>query len=183
MTGVRRKEFKPIESEPDMVDFKQLAQGAKAKHDAEVEKQKRKAQQEAEARIAYVDRAIAVLNEHVVPLLDKAAAEFKGEGIELRITKRYDKHSLISGDPDIVVACLSQPRASDRYQCPAESFFFCCDGARIRAGRAAEEFSDRMKVPMGTTEPSEATALVERVMAEALDAYFVMLKKYGYPIK
>ena len=70
-------------------DFDDMASKAKAAHEARIAQQDRQDAAQRDDKERIVEAAIAALSADVLPLLEKAAAAFRQNGIETKITKDF----------------------------------------------------------------------------------------------
>ena len=168
-----------------MVDFGKLADDAKAKQDALAADDAGAATQRRAARAAAVDKAVAALADHVVPLLEKARQDFAARGIESKVVTEYDVKNFTSRNPSLSFRCLSSPRPSDRYKLESAAAIFSSDGESIFVsfdqGNSLSGSVD-MKEPVQT--PIEASeAMVTTAVGEVVSHYYEMMRTQGHHLK
>ena len=158
-------------------DFDDMASKAKAAHEARIAQQDRqdRAQRADKGRI--VDAAIATLTTDVFPFLEKAAAAFRQNGIETRITKDFEVKGIASKNPTMTFRCIG-PMRSDGWQFEGPAAFFTSDGSVITVGVARETYDREPTEQLGLCSPGQSEALIAQAVQTALDAYFIQLDKY-----
>jgi len=159
------------------VDFDDMASKAKAAHEAQIAQQDRQdtAQRDEKGRI--VNAAIAVLAADVLPLLEKAAAAFRQNGIETKITKDFEVKGIAGKAPSMTFRCIGPLRA-DGWQFEGPAAFFTSNGSVITVGVAKETYDREPREQLGSGSPGQSEALITQAVRSALDAYFVQLNKY-----
>ena len=159
------------------VDFDDMASKAKAAHEARIAEQDRQdaAQRDDKGRI--VEAAIAALTADVLPLLEKAAAAFRQNGIETKITKDFEVKGIVSKNPTMTFRCIGPMRA-DGWQFEGPAAFFTSNGSVITVGVAKETYDREPTEQLGSGSPGRSEALITQAVQKALDAYFVQLDKY-----
>jgi hypothetical protein len=158
-------------------DFDDMASKAKAAHEARTAQENRQdaAQRDEKGRI--VDAAIAVLTADVLPLLEKAAAAFRQNGIETKITKDFEVKGIVGKNPSMTFRCIGPMRA-DGWQFEGPAAFFTSNGSVITVGVAKETYDREPTEQLGSRLPGQSEALITQAVKRALDAYFVQLDKY-----
>ena len=154
-----------------MVDFRELAAKARAEHERKLKEREVKAETDRTARSAEVDVAIAVLERHVVPLLERAKDDFHAEGVEARILKNFDVKKYAKIDPSLKFQCLGPARKSDGYRFEAPAAFFRSDGHTITVewGEPATN--------LGSAKPGDSEPLVIEAIKKALASYIAELDR------
>ena len=159
-------------------DFDDMASKAKAAHEARIAKQDRQdaAQRDDKGRI--VEAAIAALTADVLPLLEKAAAAFRQNGIETKITKDFEVKGIVSKkNATMIFRCIGPMRA-DGWQFEGPAAFFTSNGSVITVGVAKETYDREPTEQLGSGSPGRSEALITQAVQKILDAYFVQLDKY-----
>jgi hypothetical protein len=77
-------------------DFDDMASKAKAAHEARMAQQDRQDTAQRDDRGRIVDAAVAALTAEVLSLLEKAAAAFRQNGIETKITSDFEVKGIVS---------------------------------------------------------------------------------------
>jgi hypothetical protein len=156
-----------------MPNFREMAQKAKAAHEARrAEAGKQSAAKQA-ARSNVVDQAIRQLEGQVLPLLGAAKAEFAEQDIDSEITKDFGVKNFPNQNPRVVFRCLGPRR-----QFKARSAWFESNGQTIFIGVTADQDQAR---PSNWTEASpggDCAGLVTQAVEQALASYFVELQKH-----
>jgi hypothetical protein len=156
-------------------DFDDMASKAKAAHEARIARRDRQdaAQRDDKARI--VEAAIAALTADVLPLLERAAAAFRQNGIETKITKDFEVKGIVSKNPTMTFRCIGPMRA-EGWQFEGPAAFFTSNGSVI--GVAKETYDREPTEQLGSGSPGRSEALITQAVQKTLDAYFVQLDKY-----
>jgi NCAIR mutase (PurE)-related protein len=88
------------------VNFDDMASKAKAAHEARIAEQDRQDAAQRDDKGRTVEAAIAALTADVLPLLEKAAAAFRQNGIETKITKDFEVKGIVSKNPTMTFRCI-----------------------------------------------------------------------------
>lgn len=155
------------------VDFKDIVAKGRTAHEQRIAGEEARRAAERDARSMAVDAAVAALEEDVLPLLERARADFAEEGIETKIEREFDvKRRAASVNPCVSFRCLGPRRASDGYQPSAPAIFLSSDGKVIYASAENVAFDNRPHEELGTARRGESAALVARAVERAVDVYF-----------
>src|SRR5271157_2760702 len=158
-------------------DFDHMASKAKAAHEARMAQYNRQDTAQRDDRVRIVDAAIAALTAEVLPLLEKAVAAFRQNGIETKITNDFEVKGIVSKNPTMTFRCIG-PKRTDGWQFEGPAAFFTSDGSMITVGVAKEIYDREPAEQLGSGSPGQSEALITRAVQTALDAYFVQLDKY-----
>jgi hypothetical protein len=167
-----------------MTDFAAMAAKAKAERDARAADEAQKAELAKRERDAFVDNAIAKLEEHVLPVLERARADFSNHGIESKIVKSYDVRSTYSKvNPSLKFSCFSPKRSSDGYQMETPSAFFSCDGENVLPGLGNAPYDREPKRLLGMAPVGDGEKLVSQAIENLVTSYFEMLETNKHVLK
>jgi hypothetical protein len=158
-------------------DFDDMASKARAAHEARMAQQTRQDTAQRDDRGRIVDAAIAALTEEVLPLLEKAVAAFRQNGIEAKITSDFKDKGTLSKNPTMTFRCIG-PKRKDGWQFEGPAAFFTSDGSMIAVGVATEIYDREPMQQLGSGPPGQNEALITQAVQKSLDAYFVQLDKY-----
>jgi hypothetical protein len=158
-------------------NFDDMASKAKAAHEARIAQQDQRDVAKRADKGQIVGAAIAALTADVLPFLEKAAAAFRQNGIETKITKDFEVKGIESKNPTMTFRCIG-PMRSDGWQFEGPAAFFTSDGTVITVGVAKEVYDREPTEQLGSGSPGQSEALITQAVQKALDAYFIQLDKY-----
>lgn len=166
-----------------MTDFSSMAAKAKAEQEARAAKNAEKGAQEQRQRDEFVDKAIAALETTVLPILERARADFAKHSVEARIAKHYDVRNYAKRSPSLRFSCFSPKRASDGYQMETPAAFFHCDGSRVAIGRGKESFDREPTLSMGDTPLADVEKKIAEALEKVITGYFEMIELHKHVLK
>jgi hypothetical protein len=158
-------------------DFDDMASKARAGHEARIAQQNRQDSAQRDDKERIVHAAKTALTADVLPLLEKAAAAVRKNGIETKITKDFEVNGIVSKHPTMTFRCVG-PNRTDGWQFEGPAAFFTSDGSVIKVGVSKEHYDREPREHVGSAPPGQSEALVTQAVQKALDAYFVQLNKY-----
>jgi len=168
-----------------VTDFRKLAVDANERLQAEAlarEAEERAKREKSENDVA---RAKAAITDHIMPILNKAKADFALEGIHSDIQlsdnvvghyRHSDGKSLKQIWPSVKFQCKSPPREGDNWQSSAIPIFLECDGDEIFASAGQHEGSRLGDVKLSQGHLDQADTIVSKAVERALESYFAMMK-------
>jgi hypothetical protein len=162
------------------IDFRDMTSKAKAAYETRTAVQKNKDAQERAARTEIGNAAVTILKTHVLPVLERARAEFAEGHIEATIATDFDVHSYIGKKPSVSFRCLGPKRRSDGWQFQAPAVFFTSDGNTIDVGAAKDELDRDAKEQIGKARPEEIEHVLAKAIQKALDAYYLSLEQHRH---
>jgi hypothetical protein len=157
-----------------MPDFKDLAERAKANHEARVAERTRKTAEERELRKQRAEAAINQLSTEVIPALEKARAQFGHSGVHSHIQNDFDVLNYIGKLPSVLFQFVrSEGETGDR----GLPVFFESDGETIEAGIGEHCFSHHSERSLGKAPPMNLDLLITNAVKEAIESYYKELER------
>jgi hypothetical protein len=153
-----------------MVDFKQMAGRAKANDEARIVDEKQKSAEENEATSELNRETDDHLRNEVLPILERAKADFAASGVESRITVCPNPYG--SGEQHIVFQFVTPRRPSDGRQTEMPAVFFQSKNNPITVGKGTDNFDRTPNISLGSSPPTGLLDLIAKALKEATDHYY-----------
>lgn len=154
------------------MDFKNLIDNARDQKAAAEAAEKQKLEDEQNARNAKLEAGIALLDEHVRPLLEQAVEALKAENIQASIEDRFTRNAYAYSAPSLVLKPMGPKRPSDNYQYRARAMHFVAEDRGSLTISAGDAYGDKPEKYVTTAQKTE------QIPAAVEKAFGVLMANY-----
>jgi hypothetical protein len=164
----------------DEAIFRAMIEKAKREHDERADAAAAKVAAAASAREEQRKAAVSWLKDTALPVLRKAQAVFKEQGVQLSIVENFeDSHHQIER-LHLVIQCSHFPEDdSPTFGGPAAKFFISSDGKTFSMGRMDNHDMPDSEAAKIAVDAADSRALITALVQSAIDDFFTEDERLG----